>query len=61
MKIPKQNVDNLITLIEHAQSDISYEEGGTYNDGFDNFDTKAAKKAQLAIELFIKQNIINRD
>lgn len=57
MKISNTTVNDLLTLIDHTRRDIQYGEGGTYNEGEDEIDTKAIKQAERAID-FIKQIII---
>jgi len=61
MKLSKQTVDDLLTLIEHVRTDVSYGCGGTFNLGEDDsYDEKSVKKAERGID-FIKKLIIDRD
>lgn len=58
MKLTTRQIDDLLTLIEHTRTDLSYGEGGSFNYG-EGFDEKDAKKAERAIAI-IKQLIILR-
>ncbi len=64
MKLTRQQTEDLLTLVHHARTDISFREGGSYNtEGKEKddpdyvFDEKDAKAAQRAID-FIKQLIV---
>lgn len=49
LNLTKKEKKNLLELIEHAERDISYGDGGTYGSGNEDFDEKAAKRVQDAI------------
>lgn len=59
MKLTQRQVNDLLTLIEHARTDIAYKEGGTYVDldDDDKADEKAIRASERAIE-FIKKLIV---
>lgn len=50
IKFTKRETEDFLTLIRHARIDISYQEGGSYNDGDDNVDKKEVEKSARAIE-----------
>lgn len=56
MKISKQQLQDLQILIDHAEKDIQYREGGTYYnpDNPEIFDTKKATRALRAIDFINK-------
>lgn len=58
-KISKRLAEDLLTLCHHAQVDMDYGVGGSYNDGDDNFNNKDAKQAQRAIE-YLKRKFISQ-
>lgn len=60
MKFTQKQVNDLLNLIDHARTDISYDEGGTYGTAEDTLDKKAIASSERAIE-FIKTLILERD
>lgn len=50
IRFTKRECDDFLTLIHHMRNNIAYGEGGTFNDGDDNVDTKEVKKVERAIE-----------
>lgn len=66
MKLTEKQVDDLLTLVDHARKDIGYGWGGSYG-GYEESDkeekreaNKKIKKSERAIEL-IKKIILERD
>lgn len=58
-KLSKRQVDDLLTMIEHTRRDLKYGEGGTFNDGKENIDSKDVRKVERAIDwikVFILSN-----
>lgn len=61
MKLSPRQIDDLLTLVEHTRTDLSYYEGGSYTeDSGETFNKKDAKKSERAIEL-IKKIILERE
>lgn len=57
-RLTHKEIDCLLILAEHARTDISYREGGTYWKNEDEFDKESADKAEKAIEI-IKEIVLN--
>jgi hypothetical protein len=64
MKISKRTIDDLLIMTSHSRQDISYGDGGTFNqfikNGKEDFDPVDARRVLRAIE-FIKKLILERD
>jgi len=62
MKISPRMVNDLLTLIQHTRTNISWGVGGSFNTGEDGqeIDTAAVKSAERAID-FIKTLIMQRE
>jgi hypothetical protein len=53
-KLSKRDIEDLLTMIRHTRADISYNEGGSYNDMEDNVDDKDVAASKRAIEIIKK-------
>lgn len=51
INLTERDVQDLVVLVNHAETDISYNEGGSYNDGYEDLDLNSIQAAERAINL----------